>query len=153
MLKTHLPYFSIRTLGPRGTESVLANFARSTRASTEVSTTCTRIFVRYLGEWTSSCVGTAYKYGKCASRWGLYRSLPADEVFTLPPYSTWIPHNSRWIPYIPYGICFGCDPTQFGDSIPLIFHLDSMWNGHIPLIFHHSIWNIQMESSWSSGGI
>jgi hypothetical protein len=38
--------------------------------------------------------------------------------------SMWNPCNSRWIPPIPYGICFGWDLTHFGDSIPPIFHME-----------------------------
>ena len=74
---------------------------------------------------------------------------PPFEVFTLPPHSIWIPYNSRWIPSIPYGICFGWDFTHFGHSIPLLFHMEFIWNGHIPSLFHHSIWNINMESTWN----
>jgi hypothetical protein len=38
--------------------------------------------------------------------------------------SMWNPCLSRWIPPIPYGICFGWDLTYFGDSIPPIFHME-----------------------------
>ena len=104
----------------------------------------------------------------CNSRW--IPSIPYGicfgwypEVFTLPPYSTWnpygfqmdsrwIPCNSRWIPSIPYGICFGWDLTHFGHSIPLLFHMESTWNCHIPLPFHHSIWNVHVESTWNEYG-
>jgi len=53
------------------------------------------------------------------------------EVFTPPPHSTWTPHGLHTIPCrfhvdsIPsYGICFGCDPTYFGVSIPPGFHME-----------------------------
>ena len=38
-----VPYSFIRALGPRGTDSVLSNWAREVRAFTEVSTTLIRL--------------------------------------------------------------------------------------------------------------
>ena len=43
--------------------------------------------------------------------------------------SMWNPYHSRWIPPIPYGICFGWDPSHVGDSIPPGIHI-------IPCGFH-----------------
>ena len=87
-----------------------------------------------------------------ANRLGLHnrRSLPCPHIpHGIHMDSIWIPYNSRWIPSIPYGICFGWDFTHFGHSIPFLFHMEFIWNGHIPSLFHHFIWNINMESTWN----
>jgi len=62
-----------------------------------------------------------------------------SEVFTLPPYSIWIPHGICFIPCgihvefsTLYGICFGWDLTHFGISIPPGFHMEWWWNDQIP---------------------
>ena len=83
----------------------------------------------------------------------LRRALPCPHIpHGIHMESICIPGNSRWIPSIPYGICFGWYPTHFGYSIPLLFHMESTWNGHIPSLFHHSIWNVYMESTWNGHG-
>jgi hypothetical protein len=40
----------------------------------------------------------------------------------------WNPCHSRWIPPIPYGICFGWYPSHFGDSIPPGIPYGMSWN-------------------------
>ena len=62
--------------------------------------------------------------------WGeaaIWRGLYPPPTFHME--SMWNPYHSRWIPPIPYGICFGWDPSHFGDSIPPGIHI-------IPCGFH-----------------
>ena len=75
-------------------------------------------------------IGGSGGFGEAAEFWVQNAKMGLGEVFTLPMYSTWNPSYSRWIPLIPDGIYFGWDPTLFGDSIPLIFHMEwpnSIW--------------------------
>ena len=53
--------------------------------------------------------------------WGL------DHAPTFHMESMWNPCHSRWIPSIPYGICFGWDPSHFDHSIPPSIHIE--WYG------------------------